>query len=64
MTTTKEVPMPELLDMASESLESEAARLRIMSLGRPEAELITLNRAAQKISKLGKGLRKFVVPSR
>jgi hypothetical protein len=63
-TAIKEVPTPELLEMAKDSLDREAARLRIMSLGRPEAELITLNRAAEKISKLGKGIRKFVVPSR
>jgi hypothetical protein len=64
MITTKEVPMPELLDMASESLESEAAYLRVMSLGRPEPELLALNRAAEKITKLGNRLRKVVVPSR
>jgi hypothetical protein len=64
MTTIKEVPMPELLDMASESLESEAAYLRVMSLGRPEPELLALNRAAEKISKLGTRLRKVVVLSR
>jgi hypothetical protein len=59
-TQPKAMPLPELLSMASDSLESEAAYLRVMSLGRPESELITLNRAAEKISKLGTTLRKFV----
>ena len=59
--TTKELPLPELLEMATDSLESEAAYLRVMGLGRPEPELIALNRAAEKISKLGNSLRKFVL---
>ena len=59
--TTKELPLPELLEMAIDSLDGEAAYLRVMSLGRPERELVTLNRAAEKISRLGSSLRKFVL---
>ena len=59
-TSLKELPLPELLDMADESLQGEAAYLRVMSLGRPEPELLALNRAAEKISKLGSSLRKFM----
>jgi hypothetical protein len=58
---SKEMPVPELLEMAIESLNGEAAYLRVMSLGRPESELIALNRAAEKISTLGASLRKFVL---
>jgi hypothetical protein len=49
-TQLKELPLPELLEVAIDSLNGEAAYLRVMSLGRPETELIILNRAAQKIS--------------
>ncbi|HXM10414.1 MAG TPA: hypothetical protein VN946_10745 [Terriglobales bacterium] len=60
---SREMPLPELLEMAIDSLNGEAAYLRVMSLGRPEPELIALNRAAEKISKLGSSLQKLVVSS-
>lgn len=58
--TPREMPLPEVLEMAIDSLNGEADYLRVMSLGRPESELVALNRAAEKISKLGSSLRKFV----
>jgi hypothetical protein len=54
--TPREMPLPELLEMAIDSLNGEAAYLRVMSLGRPEPELATLNRAASKIALLSKKL--------
>jgi hypothetical protein len=55
----KEMPVPEVLEMAIDSLNSEAAYLRVMSLGRPEPELATLNQAAEKITLLSKRLERL-----
>lgn len=57
--TTREMPLPELLEMAIDSLNGEAAYLRVMSLGRPEGELATLNRAAENIALLSKKLERL-----
>jgi hypothetical protein len=56
---SKEMPVPELLGMAIDSLNGEAAYLRVMSLGRPESELATLNRAAEKIAVLSRKLERL-----
>jgi hypothetical protein len=53
------MPLPELLEMAIDSLNGEAAYLRVMSLGRPEPELATLNQAAEKITLLSKRLERL-----
>ena len=61
MTTRgKELALPELLEITIESLNGDAAYLRVMSLGRSEREMITLHRAAEKISKLGTSLGRLV----
>jgi hypothetical protein len=56
----KELALPELLQITIENLSDSAAYLRVMSLGRSESEMITLHRAAEKISKLGTSLGRLV----
>jgi hypothetical protein len=58
----KEMALPELLSVTVESLNSDAAYLRIMSLGRSEQEMILLNRLAAKIDKLGVRLGRMLRP--
>jgi hypothetical protein len=53
MPQKKELALGELLAITADSLSQDAAYLRVMSLGRPENEVITLIRAADKISRLG-----------
>ena len=59
MGTKKEMPVSELLQTTAASLSDDAAYLRVMSLGRPESELILLNRLANRISRLGDGLARI-----
>jgi hypothetical protein len=59
-TRRKELALHDLLEITIESLNGDAAYLRVMSLGRPESEVIALHRAAEKISKLGTSLGRLV----
>lgn len=56
MPARKELALPDLLEMTIESLNSDAAYLRVMSLGRSQSDVIVLHRAAEKLSKLGSSL--------
>jgi hypothetical protein len=56
---TKELPVPEILAMSIDTLNREAAFLRVISLGRPKSELTTLNHAAEKITRLEKRLERL-----
>jgi hypothetical protein len=54
------MPLPELIALTVESLDSAAAYMRVMSIGRDEQEMIALNRAAKRIDKLGASLGRLV----
>lgn len=52
--------IPELLAFVAEDFASGAGYLRIMSLRRPEREMIALNRLAARIEKFGAGLGRML----
>jgi hypothetical protein len=55
-----EISLPELLDITLESLNGDAAYLRVMALGRPEMEAVALQEAADKICDLGATLENLI----
>jgi len=61
MTTqrAREVTLPRLLRIATEDLMGTASWLQVMAVGRREAELLALSRAANRITRLGSSLERL-----
>lgn len=50
--------LEDLVNLTIESLNSEVSYLRVMSLGRPDEEIRTINQIANSIARLGARLEK------
>jgi hypothetical protein len=51
-----QIPVPELIETTLEPLQPIAARLRLLSLGRDERDLVLMNRIANQITELSERL--------